>query len=347
MDIKELKLKILEDIEYIKVILETIGCHRITKLNSEFRCAKNISDPNATRVCVKFDENISSRIYDLVPVKGDIFTLIMELKKCSLAESIKICCSILGIKNINSYSNKIKIQKKAFGGFYKTIHKEYNYNTIITKIHDESILEQYYNCGSIRFYNDGIEYDVQTDFNIMYDSETNRIIVPWRDVFGNIIGVMGRYNASTEYCEKYNISKWLPLYNLNFPKSQYLYGLYQNYKYILEQGRVYVGESEKFVLQTRSFGAKNTVAIGSHDISDTQRRILLSLGVDIVTCMDEGIPDEFNAEQCKKLKSNCSLLGGKVGFAMVDEILKNKESPSDRGIDIWNKCINEENIFWV
>lgn len=346
MDIKELKQKILEDIEYIRTILETIGCHKITKLNSEFRCAKNISDLNATRVCVKFDENISSRIYDLVPVKGDIFTLIMELNKCSLSDAIKLCCNIIGIKNTNTY-NKVKTQKRAFGGFYKTIQKDYINSQSFNKVYDDSILNNYQNWGSIRFYNDGIEYDVQTDFDIMYDSETNRILVPWRDVFGNIIGIMGRYNASAEYCEKHNISKWLPLPNLNFPKSQYLYGLYQNYKYILEQGRIYVGESEKFVLQLRSIGVKNAVAIGSHDISDTQRKILLSLGVDIVTCMDEGIPDEFNAEQCKNLKSHCSLVGGKVGFAMVDGILNSKESPSDRGLEIWNQCIDEQNIFWI
>lgn len=347
MDIKELKQKILEDVEYIRTILETIGCHRITRLSSEFRCAKNSSDTNATRVSVKFDENISSRVYDLVPIKGDIFTLIMELNKCSLSKAIEVCCNILGIKNINTYQNKTKSSKKAFGGFYKTIQKEHSNNSLSSKIYDDSILDRYQNWGSIRFYNDSIEYDVQTDFDIMYDSDTNRIIIPWRDIFGNIVGIMGRYNASAEYCEKHSISKWLPLPNLNFPKSQYLYGLYQNYKYILEQGRVYVGESEKFVLQLRSFGVKNAVAIGSHDISETQRKILISLGVDIVTCMDEGIPDEFNVEQCKNLQSHCSLIGGKVGFAMVDEILNTKESPSDRGIDIWNTCIDEENIFWI
>jgi hypothetical protein len=346
MDIKELKQKILEDTVYIQNILETIGCHRITKLNSEFRCARNQSDTNATRVSVKLDENISSRIYDLIPIKGDIFTLIMELQKISLSESIKLCCGVLGIKHV--YSNtKPKSQKKAFGGFYKSIQKENNNNSIVIKTHSDEILNHYQNWGSIRFYNDRIEYDVQTDFDIMYDPETNRILVPWRDVFGNIIGIMGRYNASAKYCEKHGISKWLPLPNLNFPKSQFLYGLYQNYKYILEQGVVYVGESEKFVLQARSFGIKNTVAIGSHDISETQRKILLSLGVDIITCLDEGIPDEFNVEQCKKLKSHSSLIGGKVGFAMVDGILESKESPSDRGIEIFEKCVEPNNIFWV
>ena len=345
MDTKELKQLILEDTNNIKLILEAIGCHRITKHSNEYRCARNANDTNPTRICVKFDEMIFSRIYDLVPVKGDIFTLIMEINKCKLSKAIDLVCKVLGIKNIHNC--KPPVRKKAFGGFYKEIKKESCLN-ICEKIHSDDVLNQFQNKGNTRFYKDSIEYDIQTEFEIMYDYETNRIIVPWRNLYGNIIGIMGRYNADAKYCEQYGISKWLPLPNFNFPKSQYLYGLYQNYKYILDSGRVYVFESEKGVLQASSFGARNTVAIGSHDISATQRSTLLSLGVDIVTCMDEGIPNQFNLDQCRRLQSHTSLIGGKVGFIIVNGILGHKESPSDRGIEMWNQLVeNDENIFWI
>ena len=346
MDIKELKEKILEDDENIRKILEFIGCIRIHRHMSEFRCARSSNDTNPTRVSVKLDENISSRIFDIIPTKGDILTLIMEIKKCKLSEAIKICCNVIGIKYNYNKPMTERNQRKAFGGFYSSIKKEHSYS-ISTQIYDETILNHYINKGSVRFKQDGIEYDVQSEFDIMYDDETKRILVPWKDIYGNIIGIMGRFNASASYCDTKEISKWLPLKDLNFPKSNFLYGLYQNYKYILQMGRVYVGESEKFVLQARSFGVFNTVAIGSHDISSTQRNILISLGVDIVTCMDEGIPDEFNATQCKKLKTSSALVGGKVGFAMVDGILNTKESPTDRGLEIFNRCTAKDNIFWV
>jgi hypothetical protein len=346
MDIKALKEKLLEDVENIKKILENIGCDRIAPHKNEYRCAKDKKDLNSTRVVVKFDEYLTARIYDLVPVKGDILVIIMELKKCTLSEAIKTCCEVIGVTYEYKSTQKPKTRRNAFNGFYSSIKKEHTYKININRYEDD-ILKEYRNKGSIRFKKDNIDYDVQTDFDIMYDYETNRIVVPWRDENGYIIGIMGRYNDSTEYCEINNISKWLPLPTLSFPKSQFLYGLYQNYKYILQCGIVYIGESEKFVLQCRSFGVFNTVSIGSHDISDRQRELLLSLGVDIVTCMDEGIPDEFNAEQCKFLKSKSHLVGGRVGFAMVDEILNSKESPSDRGIEIWNQCIAEDNIFWV
>lgn len=350
MDIKELKNLINEDIDNIKKILESIGCDRIVKHSKEYRCAKNLEDTNPTRVVVKIDENLTARIYDLIPIKGDIFVIIMELKKCSLNQAIRLCCHVLGIKydynNINKINNKIT--KKAFGGFFSNIKKD---NLKVQRLelitYDDSILNQYINKGSIRFFKDGISYEVQTDFNIMYDTVTNRIVVPWRNTHGQIIGIMGRYNESAEYCEEHNISKWLPLPNLSFPKSQVLYGFYENYRYILQTGIVYVGESEKFVLQARSFGVYNTVAVGSHDISEVQRELLISLGVNIVTCMDNGIPDEFNAEQCKRLKSYSHLVSGKVGFVMNDDILEGKESPTDRGLNIWLRCVNENNILWV
>ena len=347
MDIKQLKETIVQDVDNIKLILQDIGCDRITKYPNEFRCAKDISDKNPTRVVVKFDDNLTSRIYDLVPVKGDILTLIMELKNCCLSKAIKICCNSIGIKYHSNFEAKTIKRKKAFGGFFSSIKRNKKYKRLDLKYYDDDILNDFINKGNIRFYNDGINYDIQTEFDIMFDDYSERIVVPWRDINSKIVGIMGRYNKDAEYCTKNNISKWLPIENLSFPKSQLLYGLYQNYKYIIQKGRVYVGESEKFVLQACSFGVRNVVAIGSHDISPVQRDILISLKVDIVTCMDNDIPDEFNAKQCNELKSKSCLIGGKVGFVMNDEILKDKESPTDKGLDVWNKCVEDENIFWV
>jgi len=348
MDIKQLKETILEDDNNIRLILQDIGCNRIVKHTNEYRCAKDINDTNSTRVVVKINDNLTANIYDLTPVKGDILVVVMELSRSKLSKAIEICCSSIGIKYIANFEPKTTIEKKkAFGGFFSTLSKDKNENKLKLNYHEEDILTDFVNQGNIRFYNDGINYEVQTEFEIMYDDISERLTIIWRDINGRIVGIMGRYNKSAEYCDKHNISKWLPITNLSFPKSQLLYGLYQNYKYILQEGRVYVGESEKFVLQACSFNVRNVVAIGSHDISSVQRNILVSLGVEIVTCMDNDIPDEFNVEQCKKLMSKSCLVGGKVGFIMNDDILEGKQSPTDSGLETWNRCIMEDNIFWM
>lgn len=345
VDLKEIKNKLLEDHSYIKTILNKIGCERISFNGKEYRCAKNKEDTNPTRVCVKLNESIASKIYDITPIKGDIITLIMELNNKSFKQAIKLCCDVLGIDcNLKSDNTFKKNKRKAFGGFYSKINNKEN---VEYTYYNDSILNNYLNKGNLRFKKDNIDYDIQTIFNIMFDIDSNRIVTPWRDSLGRIVGIMGRYNASAEYCNENGISKWLPLKGLNFPKSNFIYGLYENYYYILKEGIVYVGESEKFVLQMASYGIRNCVAIGSHDISITQRRLLLSLGVDIITCMDNDITESFNREQCERLKSKSSLLMRKIGFAKTNDILENKESPSDRGLETFLKCVSEENIIYV
>lgn len=344
IDIKLIKEKILEDDNNVRTILEELGCCRITGSTKEYRCARDING-DSNKICVKLNESLSSNIYELTPVKGDIFTLIMSLSNRTFTQSIELCCRIVGLKyDYNEKYVEKKPKRKAFGGFFTNIKKE---NEFIYNCYDNSILDKYLNKGSKRFKDDNIEYCVQTHFNIMFDMETNRIVTPWRDSVGRIIGIMGRYNASADYCDTMDISKWLPLKDLSFPKSNFLYGLYENYKSIQECGCVYVFESEKSVLQMYGYGIKNCVAIGSHDISNIQRRLLLSLGVSIIVCFDHDIKPKFLLEQCERLRSNSSLLKRKIGFAITVDILKGKESPSDRGLEVFLECVKEDNIMEV
>ena len=346
MDIQEIKEQIKNDFEInIRKILEEIGCDRISTSSKEIRCAKNKQSTNSTKVVVKNDDNLSSRIYDDITVKGDIFTLVMAIKGFDkLGDAIKLVKTILGIKG-NSYQPQVQ-KKKAFGGFFSTVKKD-NTRKIELKTYDDSILDIYANINNRRFLEDGIGCDIQAEFDIMFDFQYDKIIVPWRDINGRIVGIMGRENKDESYCKENNIAKWKPLDGLSFPKSCVLYGLYQNYKHILQAGRVYVGESEKFVLQCASMGIRNTVAIGSHEIGEEQKNILLSLGVDIVLAYDSDVPLQVLGKQGKYLQSTTSLRGGKVGCMITSKVIDvdKKGSPSDFGKEIWNQCI--ENIIWV
>jgi hypothetical protein len=338
-----IKEKILENPKNIEKILQYIGCSQIHESLNEYRCAKNKNDTNSTRISVKKDSLIS-RIYDVTPVKGDILTLIMALKQCNLNETIKICCYVLDISY--DYSEEIKPKKIPFGGYYKKIQnmdKSFGNRFLNLKTYSNNILLNFLQYGNKRFYMDNISYETQKKFSICFDEITQRIVVPWKDINGNIIGIMGRYNASADYCESHNIAKWFPI--IPHPKSQTLYGLYENYKTIQETGIVYVGESEKFTHQLDTMNYFNGVSCGGHEISPIHRRILLSLKVNIVIAFDNDIPNLYKEKECKFLKSKCNLLNFKVGYINTLNILKDKESPSDNGIETWEKCLN--NIVWV
>jgi hypothetical protein len=342
MDIATIKEYIQKNPENIINILEYIGCCKITDRGKEYRCAKDKTDNNPTRVVVS-KETLSSKIYDVVPIKGDLFTLIMNIKKCSLKEALQISCNVVGIDN--KYVNKKAQIQLPFGGYYKQIQsmdKSNDYN-IELQIYEESILDDFIKYGNIKFYQDGINYETQSRFNICYDIESNRIVVPWRNDRGWIIGIMGRYNDSADYCVLNDIPKWYPI--IPFPKSQVLYGYYENYKNIQSEGHVYIGESEKFVLQCNSMGIYNAVACGGHEISSTHRRLLLSLKSDIIICFDHDIPIDYIIKQCNFLKPKNNLININIGYMDTNNVLINKQSPSDLGIDIWNKCI--DNIKYI
>jgi hypothetical protein len=100
-----------------------------------------------------------------------------------------------------------------------------------------------------------------------------------------------------------------------------------------------VGESEKFCAQLWSAGIKNSIAIGGHKISQKQAndlsRIGATLNSTIVICFDKDILQKEIEIECGKFINGIS-----VEYLLdKDNLLKNKESPSDN-IDVFFKLIN-------
>ena len=128
----------------------------------------------------------------------------------------------------------------------------------------------------------------------------------------------------------YNIPKYFGV--RPYPKSLNLYGLWQNYQSIQEKGYVIVLEAEKSVMQLDTYGINNGVAIGSHEISPMQRRILIGLDVEIIIAFDKGISEDFIQNTCSKFRKfrKCTYI-----FDELD-LLSDKASPTDLGINIFN-----------
>ena len=73
-------------------------------------------------------------------------------------------------------------------------------------------------------------------------------------------------------------------------QNQKLYmGCIKTLPYIKRTGRIYVGESEKFVEQAWSYGYQNTGGTGGKELSQYQIDMLVRLGVDIVLCLDKDV----------------------------------------------------------
>lgn len=136
---------------------------------------------------------------------------------------------------------------------------------------------------SLLFMLDKIRPSVQLEFKIWECVEHNRICLNWRDIRGNLVGVIGRYNGKCLY------NKYIPI-GEGFKKTLHLFGLYENLNNIVKYKTAYIFEAEKSVLQTASNGYRLSVSTGYSNISANQLSLLNYLGVkNIYICPDEDI----------------------------------------------------------
>ncbi len=109
--------------------------------------------------------------------------------------------------------------------------------------------------------------------------------------------------------------------------------------YVKRSGRIYVGESEKFVEQTWCYGYQNSGGTGGKELSQYQIDMLVRLGVDLVFCFDKDVTKEELEMLAERFPDGMPL------YYMFDEdnILDKKESPSDK-LEKWNYMV-ENNIY--
>lgn len=317
----------------IKKCLKHFGFKNITVNNLEIRCSKPNGN-NATTCRVKFNDYLSASDFSQ-GIKGDLFTLIETHSIYTYFEVIDICSAII------DDLDELQEQFKPFDGFFEDVYEGIEETELPS--YDEDLLNQYGTCWNTRFLKDYIKPRTQLEFGLGFDESSKRITIPYWDVDGRLVGVMGRINSDEKTSFKY-----YPL--LKFEKHKTLYGIWQNKEFI-RRNRVYIGEAEKFVLQLASYGYRNSVSLGGNAICQIQIDILLSLGVtEIVFCYDEGLDPNIIKQAIITTKNSLFLNDDvKVGVLLdkKNEIIPkdSKGSPSDFGKEAWEKLINKHIRF--
>ena len=330
MEISYIKSIMLEDVDNIVKLLYYYKFDNIKQTKSEIRCSHD-RDSNSTSVRIRLVEGLPSTDFSR-NIKGDIFTLIMTTRNEKLFNVINNVKNIFGIDG----GKEFKQRKPIFGGVYEGIRKRKN-NINDYKVYDISILEIYNNGLNTRFLKDGISLRTQKKFNIGFDNDTQRITVPWTSYSGEIIGIMGRHNVDCE-----TNYKWFPI--IPFSKSNTLYGFSENYNEIINNDDIFIGESEKFVMQLDTMGYNNCVALGGNAISEMQvKQIISTMPKNIIFCYDEGLDFDIIYSHCCFCHDLCSKFGINVGYVydINGDILKHgtKNSPSDLGKECFDKLI--------
>lgn len=336
----ELKKLLLDNPNMIEKVLEDLGCNHI-KINSKYITSTRPCGSNKSSVYIKLNELLTSNCFtkqsefESKYEKRDFIDLVCFFRNdCSMIEAVKYICSLCNVTGNIEFTQKIKSESMSFLSKYKRMTS----NQIIEddEIIDESIMEDFIHYPSYDFYVDNISVEIQEEFGVCYDIQDNRICFIVRNKAGHIISIKGR-TLNPKYKE-FGIPKYI--YYENFHGGNILFGEFENQKWILQSDEIIVVESEKAVMQLASYGIRNVVATCKKSITKQQLLRLLSYGKRIIIAYDKDVTEE-------EVKLECSKFKGLVDtYYIFDEIglLRGKESPSDKGEDIFRWLLNDFKI---
>jgi DNA primase len=203
----------------------------------------------------------------------------------------------------------------------------------------EEVLNDYTPCIHISWVKEGITQKTVDKFQLGYSFVRQRVIIPIRYwLTGELIGITGR--TMVENYNEFDIPKYLAI--KPYTKTINLYGLYENYEAIKNARYVVIQESEKSVLKRHSRLDETCVAVGCHEISEEQARILIGLDIDeIVVCFDRGIDINHTRYCCEKFYHI-----RKVSYIYDKwDLLKDKESPADKSSQIYNFLFKYRTVY--
>lgn len=347
MDANGIKDYMRHDFDKIERLLESIGCHKIweSSRGREVRCASP-DGTNKTSISIKMDSLKASHYSSGEKIGTDIIGLVGHFKKYSFPESLRYISAFFGLskgtfKAKEDHLSHFKKHKKKTGSGVKL-------SEIDVEKFPKTMLNNYIQLPHYELFKEGIVPQVQEQYNICYDDKLDRILFPHFsfDNKDEIVGIAGRTLASKEMMDNFDIPKYWN-YIKGYMKMYNLYGFSHAIEHIKKQKCMVIFEAEKSVLKLATFekGEGYGTAVGCHELSDVQVKIIIQLtppdteiviafDKDVMTMEDEEgkhIGVEFLEKTCKKLTPY-----RKVSYIYDKyDILEEKSSPIDEGIKKW------------
>ena len=217
--------------------------------------------------------------------------------------------------------------------------------------YNENVLDVFTKIYPKEWLNDNITKKSMDKFNILHSISQNKIVIPHYDADDRLIGIRGR---ALNRWEVENFGKYMPIKVeqtwYSHPLSLNLYGLDKTKENIKKSGYVFLVESEKAVMQLDGYYENNcAAAVCGSSINKFQIDILMRecQPKEVIICFDkeeeEGKNIYFNKlyDMAKKYSnySNFSFLYD------MDNSLKMKESPTDKGKEVFEHLLNKGRIY--
>jgi len=312
--------------DLIESVLVAIDCHHIKNKGDYYTCGNKDGD-NCSAITVYKNDNITVVNYTRYMVNSnrgtDIFDLVAYNLDCSFFKALQFICDLFNLEYYQEIEKPPEsLQLIQLLDSMSVSDGDETNEFSLTPI-NQSVLKYYLPYPNKMWSDEGISLTTQNEFGVMYDPQSNRIILPLYDELENLVGIKGRImtNSLKSGEQKY-------LYMTRFNKSRYMFGLNKTYSMIQQQGYVVVFESEKSVMLAYEHGI-GAVSICGCKMSKYQVDVLTRLNTKIILALDKDrIIDDIEAE-CDKFLPQIP-----VWYIYdKDNILNEKESP----IDNWDK----------
>lgn len=170
-----------------------------------------------------------------------------------------------------------------------------------------------------------------TDKGYTYDVFRDRLLFPYIDLRGNVVGFSGRYITPQENTGKYINTGNTPL----FQKGEHLFGLYQGKNSISKHDNAYLVEGQFDVLSLHAVGVTNTIAGSGTSLTIEQTKLIARFTRKVTLIYDS---DKAGIEASMK---NCRILLA-AGFQVSAILL-----PSDTDPDDLARAQKEDTAKWL
>jgi len=158
--------------------------------------------------------------------------------------------------------------------------------------------------------------------------ENHPLILPYRDVYGNIIALVGRTLLSDQEREAAKIPKYK---NTFFKKGNHVFGLYEAKQSIIEKDLAYVVEGQFDVIKAREKGHFNFVAVGNNNITDYQLSLICRYSKNIFILFDNDEGGEVGSSRAMSKFGNIANVHNlhlPIGYKDIYEYLSQNDNDS-------------------
>lgn len=151
----------------------------------------------------------------------------------------------------------------------------------------------------------------------------HNLVMPFLNVHGEIIGIVGRSLLSEDDRKEQELSKYN--YSAGCRKDLFVYGLDKAYKSIIENDCVILTEGQFDCISLHAQGIKNTVALGWANLSRYQMFQIHRYTNNIIIMLDNDEAGKKGKTRIKKKFSdvaNIKLISPPEGFKDIDEFFR-------------------------